>query len=156
MPNETLGRIWNLADTQLRGQLDATEFIIAMHFIASYKTGTMRGLPQTLPPALYEAASRRGGPARTFTGSRPTSTSEVPPVPAIPRQFTGSPVRTQSPLARQQFGTPLSAQSTGGDWLISPHDKADFDRIFNTVDTARRGVINGEQAVQFFSNSKLP
>jgi epidermal growth factor receptor substrate 15 len=116
----------------------------------------MRGLPQTLPPALYEAASRRGGPARTFTGSRPTSTSEVPPVPAIPRQFTGSPVRTQSPLARQQFGTPLSAQSTGGDWLISPHDKADFDRIFNTVDTARRGVINGEQAVQFFSNSKLP
>jgi epidermal growth factor receptor substrate 15 len=127
-----------------------------MHLIASYKTGAMRGLPQTLPPGLYEAASRRGAPARTFTGSRPTSASEVPPVPAIPRQFTGSPIRTQSPLTRQQFAPPVSAQSTGGDWLISPHEKAEFDRIFNTVDTARRGVINGEQAVTFFSNSRLP
>jgi len=120
----------------------------------------MRGLPQTLPAGLYEAAARKSGPVRTSTGSRTSST--VPPVSAIPRQFSGNgPQRTQSPLAqspitRQQFGTPLSAQSTGNDWLVTPQDKTQFDSIFATVDTSNRGSITGEQAVGFFSNSRLP
>lgn len=59
LPNEVLGRIWNLADTQSRGGLDTTEFAVAMHLLASYKSGAMRGVPQTLPPGLYEAAVRR-------------------------------------------------------------------------------------------------
>lgn len=149
LPNEVLGRIWNLADTKQRGQLDLTEFIIAMHLLTSYKTGAMRGIPQALPPGLYEAASRRG-PARHSTGSRP---SDVPPVPPIPAQYTGN--RTQSPLARQTFAAPLSAQTTGGDWLITPQEKAQFDNIFNTVDTGKTGVISGDQAVAFFSNAQL-
>ena len=60
LPNEVLGRIWNLADTEQRGSLGLTEFIIAMHLLASYKSGTMRALPQILPVGLYEAAARRG------------------------------------------------------------------------------------------------
>ncbi|KAL1981013.1 hypothetical protein VTN96DRAFT_3237 [Rasamsonia emersonii] len=151
LPNEVLGRIWNLADTKQRGQLDATEFVIAMHLLTSYKTGAMRGIPQSLPPGLYEAASRRV--ARTSTGSR--GGSDIPPVPAIPTQFTG-PQRTQSPLNRQPFPSPLSAQSTGGDWLITPQEKAHFDSIFATVDTANSGVISGDQAVVFFANAQLP
>ncbi|KAF4253126.1 hypothetical protein KXW98_000454 [Aspergillus fumigatus] len=152
LPNEILGRIWNLADTKQRGALDATEFIIAMHLLTSYKSGAMRGIPQTLPPGLYEAAARRG-PVRTSVGSRPAL--DVPPVPAIPRQFTG-PQRTQSPLNRSQFGTPLTAQSTGGDWLITPAEKAQFDTIFGTIDTAKLGVITGDQAVGFFMKAQLP
>ncbi|EAW23497.1 EF hand domain protein [Aspergillus fischeri NRRL 181] len=152
LPNEILGRIWNLADTKQRGALDATEFIIAMHLLTSYKSGAMRGIPQTLPPGLYEAAARRG-PVRTSVGSRPAL--DVPPVPAIPRQFTG-PQRTQSPLNRSQFGTPLTAQSTGGDWLITPAEKAQFDTIFGTIDTAKLGVITGDQAVGFFVKAQLP
>ncbi|KAL1968729.1 hypothetical protein VTN77DRAFT_1555 [Rasamsonia byssochlamydoides] len=151
LPNEILGRIWNLADTKQRGQLDLTEFIIAMHLLTSYKTGAMRGIPQSLPPGLYEAASRRA--VRTSTSSRPGS--DIPPVPAIPSQFTG-PQRTQSPLSRQPFASPLSAQSTGGDWLITPQEKAHFDSIFETVDTAKAGVISGDQAVVFFTNAQLP
>ncbi|KAF4154300.1 hypothetical protein CNMCM6936_006203 [Aspergillus lentulus] len=152
LPNEILGRIWNLADTKQRGALDATEFIIAMHLLTSYKSGAMRGIPQTLPPGLYEAAARRG-PVRTSVGARPAL--DVPPVPAIPRQFTG-PQRTQSPLNRSQFGTPLTAQSTGGDWLIMPAEKAQFDTIFGTIDTAKLGVITGDQAVGFFMKAQLP
>jgi epidermal growth factor receptor substrate 15 len=152
LPNEILGRIWNLADTKQRGALDATEFIIAMHLLTSYKSGAMRGIPQTLPPGLYEAAARRG-PVRTSVGPRPAL--DVPPVPAIPRQFTG-PQRTQSPLNRSQFGTPLTAQSTGGDWLITPAEKAQFDTIFGTIDTAKLGVITGDQAVGFFMKAQLP
>lgn len=153
LPNEVLGQIWNLADTKQRGALDATEFVIAMHLLTSYKTGAMRGIPQTLPPGLYEAAARRGGRPSTSAGSRPVS--DIPPVPAIPKQFTG-PQRTQSPINRQQYASPLSAQSTGGDWLITPQEKAHFDNIFATVDTAKAGVITGDQAVAFFSNAQLP
>ncbi|KAK2766196.1 hypothetical protein FQN54_007712 [Arachnomyces sp. PD_36] len=154
LPNEVLGRIWNLSDTKQRGALDGTEFIIAMHLLTSYKTGALRGLPQTLPQGLYDVAARRGS-VRTSTGSR---ASDVPPVPAIPKQFSGSgPQRTQSPITRPpQYGSPLSAQSTGGDWLVTPQEKAHFDTIFATVDKAGFGQINGEQAVTFFTNAQLP
>ncbi|KAJ5336489.1 uncharacterized protein N7506_004511 [Penicillium brevicompactum] len=159
LPNEVLGRIWSLSDTKQRGALDATEFTIAMHLLTSYKYGTLRGIPATLPPGLYDAAARRGsgagaGAARGSFGARP----DVPPVPAIPRQFTG-PQRTTSPLnpaSRQAFGGSLSAQVTGGDWLVTPPEKAQYDAIFETVDTAKLGLITGDQAVAFFMKAQLP
>ncbi|KAM3423944.1 hypothetical protein BST61_g1338 [Cercospora zeina] len=152
LPNETLGRIWMLADRQQRGALDQTEFIVAMHLLTSMKTRTMAALPATLPQGLYEAASRRGAPppSRQGTGQAP-----------IPRQLSGQPTgpaRAQSPLARPAvFGTPppIAAQTTGQPWLITPADKAKFDEFFATLDPAGHGIITGEQAVSFFSNSGL-
>lgn len=153
LPNEVLGRIWNLADTQARGALDVTEFAIAMHLLASYKSGAMRGVPQTLPPGLYEAAARRK-PVRTSGGYQAPGVSTVPLIPA---QFTGmSGGPSNSPLARQQVGTPLSAQSTGDGWAISPADKARFDQIFAGLDKSNQGFITGDQAVDFFGNARLP
>lgn len=154
LPNEVLGRIWGLSDTQGRGMLDVTEFVIAMHLLASYKSGQMRGVPSTLPPGLYDAATRRP-PARAGSGSRPGS-SAVPNLPPPPPQFAGFNQRPQSPITRQQVGTPLSAQSTGESWLVSPADKARFDSIFATIDRQGRGFITGEQAVEFFGNARLP
>jgi epidermal growth factor receptor substrate 15 len=154
LPNEVLGRIWNLADTQGRGALNITEFAIAMHLLASYKSGAMRGVPQTLPPGLYDAAAKRV-PIRTSTGSFPAA--GIPAVPPIPPQFTGmSTGRPQTPILRQQVGTPLSAQSTGDGWAISPADKARFDQIFSGLDKSNRGFITGDQAVDFFGNARLP
>jgi epidermal growth factor receptor substrate 15 len=154
LPNEVLGRIWNLADTQGRGALDTTEFAIAMHLLASYKSGAMRGVPQTLPSGLYEAAAKRV-PLRSSTGSFPGA--GLPPVPVIPPQFTGlSAGRPQSPIARQQARTPLSAQSTGDGWAIKPADKAKYDQIFTGLDKSNRGFITGDQAVEFFGNARLP
>ncbi|KAF3479422.1 EF hand domain-containing protein [Arthroderma uncinatum] len=142
LPNEILGRIWNLADSTQRGALDSAEFIIAMHLLTAYKSGTLRGIPPTLPPGLYEAAARTAV-TRNSTGSR----SDVPPVPAIPKQFSGP----GAPRAQ----SPLSQMHTGGDWLITPQDKAHFDSVFATVDKARSGYINGDQAVGFFTNARL-
>jgi epidermal growth factor receptor substrate 15 len=154
LPNEVLGRIWNLADTQGRGALNITEFAIAMHLLASYKSGAMRGVPQTLPPGLFEAAAKRI-PTRTSTGSFPGA--GIPAVPPIPPQFTGmSAGRPQTPILRQQVGTPLSAQSTGDGWAITPADKARFDQLFNGLDKSGRGFITGDQAVDFFGNARLP
>ena len=146
LPNDVLGRIWNLADTEQRGQLGLTEFIIAMHLLSSFKNGSMRALPQILPVGLYEAAARRGVPRQT-TGSRPTS--DGAPASAIPRQFSGA----GFPNRPATFQQPMD---TGDQWVINPQDKAQFDQIYATVDTQNRGFITGEQAVGFFSNSRLP
>ena len=149
-----LGRIWNLADREQKGHLGLTEFIIAMHLLASYKNGSMRALPQILPPGLYEAAARRGV-ARQATGSRPTS--EGVPHSAVPRQLTGTGYPAQAPPPARAHQAPFQQATLSGDqWAISPQDKAQFDQIYATVDTQNRGYITGEQAVGFFGNSRLP
>ncbi|KAK2805136.1 hypothetical protein FQN50_006381 [Emmonsiellopsis sp. PD_5] len=155
LPTPILGKIWNLADTKQRGALDATEFIIAMHLLNACRTGAISELPETLPLRLYEEAARRGA-VRTSTGSRPSS--DVPPVPAIPKQYSGSgPQRAQSPLNRPpQFQSTVSVQSTGSDWTITPQEKAHFDTVFATVDKGKLGYITGDQAVAFFTNAQLP
>ncbi|EME85636.1 uncharacterized protein MYCFIDRAFT_213937 [Pseudocercospora fijiensis CIRAD86] len=154
LPNEVLGRIWMAADREQRGALDQTEFIVAMHLLTSMKSRSMTALPNILPQGLWDAAARRAAP--------PSRQPTAPPPQAIPRQLTGQgagPPRTQSPLARPpNYGTPqpLSAQTSGPLWLVTPADKAKFDQFFNTIDTQGRGIISGEQAVQFFSDSRLP
>ncbi|TGZ76987.1 hypothetical protein EX30DRAFT_388717 [Ascodesmis nigricans] len=161
LPTQLLIQIWNLADRQHRGALSASEFVVAMHLITCCKShlagaGTMPILPQMLPPALYDAAagrpSTRGGPDRRGTGRG------MPPVPPIPKQFSGPQAgRAQSPLSRQ-FTPPIQQQPIQRDntgWAIKAEDKARFDQVFLTVDKANHGFITGEEAVPFFSNSKL-
>lgn len=154
LPNDVLGRIWGLADTQGRGALDVSEFIIAMHLLASFKSGAMRGVPNTLPPGLLDAASRRA-PIRLSGGPLPGRPTSSAGIQQMQPQSTG--YRPQSPIINRQYaGTPLSAQSTGDPWMISGPDKMKFDQIFSTIDTAGQGFISGEQAVTFFGNARLP
>lgn len=87
-----------------------------------------------------------------MTGSRPTSDS-TGPSSSIPRQFSG-PGHPNQPRP-QQPGYQQS-MSTGDQWAVSPQDKVQFDQIYATVDSQNRGFITGEQAVGFFSNSRLP
>ena len=154
LSNDVLGRIWNLADTEQKGHLGLTEFIIAMHLLSSYKNGSMRALPQILPAGLYEAAARRSV-ARQTTGSRPISDSVPPSAPSRQHAGTGYPAQVQSTTRPQQ--APLQQATTTGDqWAVSPQEKTQFDQIFAKVDTQNLGYITGEQAVGFFSNSRLP
>jgi epidermal growth factor receptor substrate 15 len=115
-----------------------------MHLLASYKSRTLTALPQTLPAGLIEAASRK-----------PNMQQPPPQInSAIPRQFSGAGAgRTASPLARQAFGVPPPS-----DWLISPSEKEGFDQLFDRLTKEAGGVdhINGEQALEFFSQSNLP
>ena len=151
LPNEVLGRIWNLADTEQRGSLQVTEFVIAMHLLASFKSGALRALPNILPAGLYEAATRRP-PSRQSSSAGAMS--------AIPRQFSGAGAapRAGSPL-RTGYGVPQQfPQQTGftNDWAVTPADKARFDGIYSTLDKTNKGFITGEEAVPFLSESKLP
>ncbi|KAI3394718.1 hypothetical protein diail_2304 [Diaporthe ilicicola] len=157
LPNETLGRIWQLADTEQRGALVQTEFVIAMHLLTSMKSGALRALPNILPAPLYEAATRRGSAAgRPQSPSGPTA-----PISAIPRQLSGQaghqiPMRTGSPLAAGHGRSPLAPQSTGDAWLITAGDKQRFDVIYDSLDKTKKGFITGEEAVPFLSQSNLP
>lgn len=115
----------------------------------------MRALPSALPPGIYEAASGRG-PHRQITGSRPTS--GVAPANQIPRQINsaGFPAAV-SPDIRPSYTLPrASTPPSEGDWVVTPRDKDDFDRIFSRLDTFNRGFITGDQAFAFFSISRLP
>ncbi len=154
LPNEVLGRIWQLADTEQRGGLVLTEFVIAMHLLTSMKTGALRALPTILPAPLYEAATRRGPPT-----SRQSPTITGAPVSAIQRQLSGSAQpRTSSPLGRPPLGVqgmPIPPQATGSDWLITPGDKAKYDQFYADLDKTNKGYITGEEAVPFLSQSKL-
>lgn len=149
LSNELLGRIWMLADTEQRGALVMTEFVIAMHLLTSMKSGALRALPNILPAALYDAATRRA----PISGALPRSpTGATAPISAIPRQLSGqAQMRTGSPLGR----SPLAPQATG-DWLVTPADKARFDQLYAGLDKTSKGFITGEEAVSFFSQSKLP
>ncbi|KAK0544551.1 hypothetical protein OC846_005300 [Tilletia horrida] len=112
MPFEKLAAIWGLADTQQRGALDLTDFIIAMHFIQNTMNGTLQNIPPTLPPGLYESASV--GAPKPAAGATPASPSKP-----LRQQSTGgsfaSPV-TAGPIRHQATGsgpTPIPRQLTG-------------------------------------------
>ncbi|KAL7624237.1 hypothetical protein AAE478_005796 [Parahypoxylon ruwenzoriense] len=153
LPNEALGRIWQLVDTEQRGALVLAEFVIAMHLLTSIKSGTLKAPPNILPAALYEAATRRG------SASRHSPTTTGAPIPAIPRQLSGQAQgRTNSPLGRPPLGpqaTGIAPQNTGGEWLITPADKVRFDQFYADLDKTNKGFITGEEAVPFLSQSGL-
>jgi epidermal growth factor receptor substrate 15 len=118
-----------------------------MHLINCSKNGTLPVLPQILPPGLYEAAAGRvprNGPDRRSAGrGLPPS---MPPVPPIPKQFSGplQQGRAQSP---RQFTPPVTQpiqRESTGEWAISPADKARFDAVFLTVDKQNKGFITGK------------
>lgn len=52
LPIDTLGQIWDLADMDQDGQLDKSEFIIAMHLV--YKALENYAIPTVLPPELLK------------------------------------------------------------------------------------------------------
>ncbi|KAM3534335.1 hypothetical protein MY4038_002433 [Beauveria bassiana] len=142
LPNETLGRIWALVDTEQRGALSAPEFIVAMHLLTSTNSGALRSLPNVLPPAILEVAAGGRSPAR----QSPRTSSA-----ALPRQLTGQ-LTGQQP----RTGSPLGpAPQVAGDWLVTPADKARFDQLYATLDKTGVGYITGEEAVPFLSQSNL-
>ncbi|KAN0062871.1 hypothetical protein ACQY0O_004692 [Thecaphora frezii] len=166
LPFDKLGAIWNLADTQARGSLDLTDFIIGMHFIQNTMNGTLNSIPAALPPGLYEQAKGGGAAASRLGGF-----SGAPLAPqitggsasgAIPRQFTGQPLpasasRTFSPAPPSAASGFQSPQVTGaaGHWDVTPEEKLRSDRFFDGLDVEKKGELEGSTVVPFFMQSKL-
>ena len=163
----------NLADTQNRGSLDATDFCIAMYLIQATMSGQLSFVPTSLPPGLYDQASGKfDGVASHTTGSSlqlSPSTNRFPTGPLQP-QYTGGlqpqltgrgppPSVPPRPAAvpgvgtfsqTTPFGTPPAPQ-----WDITSTEKANSDKFFDGLDTAKKGYIEAGAAVPFMMQSGL-
>lgn len=163
LPNEKLGQIWNLADTQSRGALDVTDFVIAMHLIHGSMNGTISQLPDTLPVSLYAQAasgSTAGIPSMPTSPIRAQATGSPLPSALYP-QSTGSSLLNRTSvgggaLSPAQRAMSLGQSQSGGLWAIDPVEKAQSDQFFDMLDTSRQGVLQGDIAVPFFVQSGLP
>ncbi|KAI6117604.1 hypothetical protein EDD16DRAFT_1588043 [Pisolithus croceorrhizus] len=173
LPVDTLSQIWTLCDTHDRGALDSADFTIAMYLIQTAMSGKLPFIPTTLPPGLYEQAS--GGLVAQVTGGSshlgtpasstfPFSPTKLPPVQP---QFTGQgarnipptlPSRRPGPAAQAPMIPPFASATAqpSAPWDITPAEKATSDRFFDTLDTLKRGYIEGDVAVPFMLQSKLP
>jgi hypothetical protein len=145
-----------LSDMHAKGSLDATEFVIAMYLIQAIMSNKLPKVPAVLPPGLLEAA--RVTPATAAL--QPQTTGLAP-------QLTGPgpyPIRPQTTGASvgHQRSTPISPNSTGVQlaaipgWDITAQEKANSDIYFTRLDSQNKGLVEGDTAVPFFSESGLP
>lgn len=175
LPFDKLGAIWNLADTNARGKLDLTDFIVGMHFIQSTMNGSLTTIPASLPAGVYEKAASGGAgvpssPVGSHLGAQHTGGSAG----FVSRQMTGSnqfampssPMRSNirspppatansSALQPQQTGSSFPGTPVASSWAVSAADKAKSDRFFDGLDQDRKGVLEGQAAVPFFVQSGL-
>ncbi|GBE82518.1 hypothetical protein SCP_0409020 [Sparassis crispa] len=182
LPVDKLSQIWNLADTKNRGCLDAADFTVAMYLIQASMSGQLQTIPPVLPPVLYEQAggavtSHATGESGSL-GSAGLSSFSGRPMSTIIPQFTGSSSAIQPQMTGQMRSTPtapslpvrsvlsnttpafpfVQRQGTGlaQHWDVTPSEKASADKLFDGLDTQKRGYIEGDVAVPFMLQSKLP
>jgi epidermal growth factor receptor substrate 15 len=171
----------NLADTQDRGALDLTDFIIGMYLIQASMYGQLSFMPSNLPPGLYEQA---GGKSRSSTGSiiadatsgsgshySPPHALGPPPIPArspIQSQITSQsppkgilstgprlPARPPLNQGAATITSPFRPPTQSAAWDVTPAAKAGSDRYFDTLDKERKGYISGEVGGPFLMQSNL-
>ena len=161
LPFDKLGAIWNLADTQARGALDLTDFIIAMHFIQNTMNGTLNSIPAALPPGLYEQAKGSGGVGSRVVPGSPLAAQNTGGSAsgfgssAIPRQMTGSSFPAQSAFQSPRQAAVAPAPAPAAAWDVTPEEKARADQFFDGLDVSKQGKLDGAAVVPFFMQSKL-
>ncbi|KAI9492390.1 hypothetical protein BDB00DRAFT_828801 [Zychaea mexicana] len=164
LPNEYLAQIWNLADLRKAGNLNQTEFVIAMHYIAKLMDRSITTLPAQLPAQIYGSAagSIQSSPVMRRTSMSPAAMmqqrqltgSSVSSIPPPPPRTQRSRTESIESLGSMAFSGNNSASSSG--WDVTPQEKSQYDIFFNQIDTKRIGAVHGNEAVEFFKNSRLP
>jgi epidermal growth factor receptor substrate 15 len=143
-----------------------------MYFIQGAMSGSISFIPTTLPSGLYQQAAgiasstasfptNTGGsisPDGTFVPpSTSTSTSQSPLHPQAPVFNATTPkVAPALPARPSPNFQPQANGYSGSHWDVTPTEKASADRFFDTLDTLKRGYIEGEAAVPFMLKSQLP
>lgn len=157
-----------------------------MHFIQIAMSQPTFVIPSTLPPGLYDQASGgrpiqavrthatggSGTQSPTLSGGftspvRANYTGQGPRTQPLSAQNTGQALHSQQPTGvtsrhsvapsvLSNFSVTSTAPSTTGAWDISAQEKATADGFFATLDTQKRGYVEGDVAVPFMVNSGLP
>ncbi|EPQ58260.1 hypothetical protein GLOTRDRAFT_57058 [Gloeophyllum trabeum ATCC 11539] len=111
-------------------------------------TGSFPGRPSAAPtPLRTQDTGIR--PQMTGSGLRPSTGG--PPLPSRP---------SAAALGGSAFGTAVQSHGTGQapqpPWDVTASEKATSDAFFDTLDTDRKGYIEGDVAVPFMLQSQLP
>jgi epidermal growth factor receptor substrate 15 len=155
-----------------------------MYLIQASMSGQLSFIPTTLPPGLYEMAS--GSSSSTVASHTTGNSGSFSPILSgtfsqssglVRPQLTGKPVQPQysGQLPQQQFTGPVLQHHTGPTklpritpapagpfaaaqtaWDVTSAEKANADKFFDNLDVQKRGYIEGDVAVPFMINSKLP
>ena len=104
--------------------------------------------PQYTGQALSQLQPQMTG--QTFSSIQPQATGTARGAPPPP------PARSAMPSASGSAFPFVQPQATGAQWDVTPQEKANSDRIFDTLDAQKRGYIEGDVAVPFMLQSKLP
>lgn len=143
LPSDKLNWIWMLADTRNSGTLNKTEFIIAMHYISRSMSDPSFLIPQTLPSQTYaEAAGRFNTPVHRHNTVPVKS-------PALPSRAIPS---IMSPVATH---TTASSFNSVNSISLSSQEMNQYKPYFDELDTDKSGFIDADEAVYFFSHSRL-
>jgi epidermal growth factor receptor substrate 15 len=175
----------NLADTQDRGALDSTDFAIGMYLIQGLMSGKLSFVPSSLPPGLYQQAggtsSSNQGSIRSHATGNSGSFSPLSnsfPQNRVQTQYSdqsqilqpdltgfsaqNKPAAPRLPMRPNPatFGAGAFGSSPGSApaprWDVTAAEKANADRYFDNLDPQRRAFIEGDVAVPFMLESKLP
>lgn len=105
--------------------------------------------PQYTGQALSQLQPQMTG--QGFSSIQPQMTGPLRSTPGAP------PLPARSALSSSGPAFPfVQQQTTGAQWDVTPQEKASSDRIFDSLDTQKRGYIEGDVAVPFMLQSKLP
>lgn len=104
--------------------------------------------PQYTGQALSQLQPQTTG--QTFSSMQPQMTGTMRAAPPPP------PSRSAVPPASPSAFPFVQNQTTGAQWDVTPQEKANSDRIFDSLDALKRGYIEGDVAVPFMLQSKLP
>ncbi|XP_043942018.1 epidermal growth factor receptor substrate 15 isoform X2 [Protopterus annectens] len=141
LPVDVLGRVWELSDIDRDGFLDRDEFAVAMHLV--YRALEKEQVPLSLPYCLVPLSKRKKSTA-----------SPVPLLPSPPsaKELRQSvpPVATLPPVAA------MPPKDLLVQWVVSPAEKVEYDKIFLTADKDMDGFVSGIEVRDIFINTGLP
>ena len=153
--------IRNLADTQDRGALDSTDFVIGMYFIQGVMSNKISFIPRSLPPGLYHQAGGGQEPFGPVESHISGNSGSFGSVVGSFQQHTGQNhfLQPDTKGFSSQFifcMVPARSFTHAPAWDVSPTEKASSDRLFDTLDSQKRGYIEGEVSLSFMRNFNLP
>lgn len=118
LPVDVLKQIWDISDIDEDGHLDRDEFAVVMHLV--YRALDGEKVPTILPTHLIPPSKRKTGPTHT---SMPSS------VGYTPKSSTAN-----------SFTPSITAEKS---WVVTPADKAKYDKMFAQADTDHDGLVSG-------------
>lgn len=126
LPEDVLAKVWDLADTRSRGQLDRGDFALAMHFVKAKLNG--KELPDSVSPGAGAAAA-----SEQPQGSRQASTSG--PAGVAPASAGSAPVPRAAPHASTSDS--LSDLVSLDNAVFTPMEPAKPRRAQTDIDTKK-------------------